>query len=210
MLRTPLLMVTASLLMFPISAWAGPVLLGSIPVEAGLGSDEPIVDQRIEFTIQIEPATGTLGPGVGVGMFWEDGAHGVVQFTAENDPGFAELASLATNGVDDLVIVMGTLADGGGAGGGNSESVWLGLPLHGEGGPPDLAGYDLDFVQLAINRVDFDRYELEPGIFIDVEFGIAYEFYGHPVPEPSTILMFAAGWGCIGVRRRFKPQGRMS
>ncbi len=174
-------------------AHAGPVLLGTIPVRAGLGGEDPVVDQRIEFTLQIQQTPGTSGTGIGSGIFWGDGDGGVVDFTQDDDGAFADFASLVTNGTDELLVFLGKLRGGGGGGGGNYESVWLGQPLHGEGGPPDLLGYNLDFVRLLVEDVDFRRFEQEPGIFIDVQFAVTFELYGAPIPDAETLWLMGIG-----------------
>ena len=69
---------------------------------------------------------------------------------------------------------------------------------------PDFAGYTLDFVRLNVTELNFERIEPEPGLFIDVEFNVRYDFYGVPIPEPSMSVLLITGVIYKFTERRIK------
>jgi len=171
------------------AAQAEPILLASIVDKGGLGGSNFDGADRIEFTLALEPEfTPLLTPGIGKGIFWMEDNIGFVDLTEMNDPVFTKFATLITNGVDNYFTVFASVPGAGGGGGGNVESAWLSQsPLVPEFGP-DFAGYTLDFVRLNVTELNFERIEPEPGLFIDVEFNVRFDFYGTSVPEPGAFV----------------------
>jgi len=129
----------------------------------------------------------------GEGVFWPDGSSGSVDFTAANEPSFGVFSSHLTNGADQLLAILELNSEGSGNGAGNYESGW-GF------GNPDLAGYDLDLIRLTVHELSIEEYndpEFGDGLIWDGS--ITWDFYGEPVPEPSSLACLALG--ALALRR---------
>lgn len=175
-------------------ARAGPVLLASLDEISGISSSGtgPPPEPRVQFVLELSPHPTVLGPRVGLGVFWEDGDTGVVDFTPETDDGFVGFAGFATNGIDDWLTDLIIFQDGGGGGGGAPESVRLLMS-------PDLVGYQLDFLRLLVHDLTIEEFSPEdrPDLHgIRVLANLTYEFYRTPIPEPGT-LMFLISAGMV-------------
>ena len=170
---------------------AGPVLLASLDETSGISSSGtgPPAEPRVQFVLELAPQPTVLGFRVGLGVFWEDGDTGAIDFTPETDNGFVGFAGFATNGIDDWLSDLIIFPDGGGGGGGAPESVRLLMT-------PDLVGYQLDFLRLIVHDLTIeefspvDRPDLQG---IRVLANLTYEFYGALIPEPTTITVLATG-----------------
>lgn len=169
---------------------AGPVLLASFDQTSGVESSGtgPPPEHRAQFVLELTPYPVVLGARIGLGVFWEDGDSGVVDFTPETDTGFVGLADLATNGIDDWVMDLIIFPGGGGGGGGAPESVRLGTS-------PDLIGYQLDLVRLIVHDVTIAGFSPEDNPDLEgtrVLGHLTYEFYGTVIPEPTTVTLLTA------------------
>lgn len=130
---------------------------------------------------------------LGRGVFWEQGDTGSVEFGAATDPGFEVFADLATNGMDD-VFGDGVFWPTGGVISRSLESEVF-------QGSPDLVGFELDFVRLSVRQVDFTPFESPTGVpGVTVDYDLTYDFFGHPIPEPSSIIL--VGPGAVGLMIR--------
>ena len=60
------------------------------------------------------------------------------------------------------------------------------------GSPPDLTGYQITRVQLAINMIEIDSPGSNPngdGLWTDLDANVTFRFFGVAVPEPTTLLL---------------------
>ncbi len=181
------LTITAALLGLPYSANGAPELLLEFS-RTGNGGGAPETDFRVQVVLQHSPDYVSLDSiYLGLGVFWEDGESGIVDFTSDTDPQFDEFAARITDGVDEFVSPLALDVDNVGGGGIALESEW-GF------GSPDLVGNRLDFVRLIVDDVRVEPWEPEPGIegfLADVDF--TFQFWGTPIPEPSTLMLLMVG-----------------
>lgn len=167
-------------LLFATPATASPILLASFDEHLVRPASAPALPM-VEFRLETESA-GTAAF-LGVGRLWEAGQKGSIEFSEATDPAFAMFAQIATNGVDDVVrdgVIWhhpdgsgGTLAE-------NLESLLY-------KGNPDLIGYHLQSIRLTVHDVAFGPYVFpsgRDGLYVD--YHLTYEFYGTPIPEPTT------------------------
>ena len=115
---------------------------------------------------------------------WNEGDSGHFDITPGNEPRFADLAAVLTDGDVDMIWflnVMDTRDPIGVGGSGRPESAFC--PSAG-----DLAGNQLDFVRLYVSNVDIEI--LDPQTrWVAWTADVTYEFWGTPLPEPATILL---------------------
>ncbi len=74
-----------------------------------------------------------------------------------------------------------------------NESVWFSSNSNLTG--PDLAGFDVDRVELVLNSLSFDSPGSNPegdGNWTDVNYGVTYNFYA-PEPASAALLAWAGG-----------------
>ena len=121
-------------------------------------------------------------------IIWEPGDSGTVDFNSDNDINFDEFAERVTDGIDE-VIGWGFISGEYDHFTPFPESLWF-YP------GPDLVGNQLDFFRLNIRSVEVP--EGFSGVVVDA----AYEFWGHPIPEPATGLLLAAGVALLSCRKR--------
>lgn len=124
---------------------------------------------------------------IGETVDWEPGETGTASFSVL-EPGFAEFALAATDGVDEPLSI-GFVTDSDGYAQTQLESEW---PL----GTPDLGGYTLTGVEL--NVFNFNYFESDTGGVFEYE--LSWTFYGDPIPEPATIAGLLVGLAAL--RRR--------
>lgn len=197
---------TAVLLVANATVSAGPVLLASLDQTTGVervGTGLP-PEPRVQFVLELAPHPSVVGSRVGLGVFWEDGNNGAVDFTPDTDASFVGFADFATDGIDDWLTDLIIFPDGGGGGGGAPESVRLGTS-------PDLVGYQLDFLRLIVNDVTIEEFVPEdtPELQgIRVLANLRYEFYGTLIPEPTTIILLSTGLVMVCWRRRWSIMSR--
>lgn len=177
---------------------ADPVVLASVErFLSGAGAPEP------EFRVRIVLAHDSVPPPLnevrlGDDLWWEDGQSGMVDFDIDGDPEFAEFASRLTDGVDEVLFILVEGTRGGGGPGG-FESAWLERS-------PDLVGNQLDFIRLIVENVSLEPWE-DPyggGLGVRHNVDLRYEFWGHPIPEPTSLSLLAIGALAL-VRRRGSP-----
>jgi hypothetical protein len=141
----------------------------------------------VEFLIGYDPDP--FGPpyapvDYGRGLrLWNDGDSGHFNITPGNEPRFADLAAVLTDGDVDMIWflnVMDTRDPIGVGGSGRPESAFC-------PSASDLAGNQLDFVRLYVSNVDIQV--LDPATqWVAWTADVTYEFWGEPIPEPATIL----------------------
>lgn len=198
-LSSALALVTVSFL--APAAHAGSVLLATINQRGGLGGEPPLTVHEIEFRLSASSSPAPFSPAIGQGTFWtSDDVGNSVDFDMSNSEPFADFSRFLTNGIDDHLNFLALVPGSGGAGGGGLESSWLINPV-GQEGAPDLLGSQLDFVRLTINELSFERFEQDPGIFIDVVYEVSYELYGVPVPDPSSLVLLTTLSCFAGVKK---------
>ncbi len=171
-------------------ATAGPVLFTIDKTEGtGVSPLSPIAP--VEILLEHDPGVVPLElTQIGLGILWDDGDSGTVDFTSETDPNFDTFVAGLTNGVDDFISVLVEWPDQGGGGGGATESSW-GF------GSPDLFGYEIDLILLTVHDVQIDPW-MQDGFYAEVD--LTYEFYGSLIPEPTTLTLLAVG--VVGILRR--------
>lgn len=184
------------------AAWAGPVLLGSfdfdaqveLPVGTRVGFALALLDLDTSLILPDPPLGGLrIDRGVQPTMFWGNGESGVLEFTSATDPGFDDLASFVTDGIDDSLVVFWNWRDGGAYEGyGLRESQRFGLES-------DLVGNDIDLIRLTVHEVSLDPLG---GDLVSVQTHVTYDFYGSPIPEPATLVLLMAGFPVLMRRVR--------
>ena len=149
-----------------------------------------------------EDFTQVLQLGVGQ-QYWAAGDSGTYDFTPTNTQYFKDFASLLTDGQDELLLEYLYVEDcGGGNIGGDAESSRL-------RGAPDLIGSNLEFIRLVVNNISREPYtppcDCGPGTRFDAN--INWQFWGTPVPEPTTLTLLFI----IALLRRHRrvPFGRV-
>ena len=185
------------------------ILLASYRVAGGFGGSLR-TEERVEFLLEMKPfGFEPPGPRLGLGVFWEEGDSGSIDYTRANSPDFSEFAELATNGVADHFTPFTLWPNGAGGGAGGSEVHLFNQFFASPDDPPDLAGNTLDLVRLVVQFIDFDPFVFptgEQGLIVTRV--IKYEFYGTPIPEPGTLGLLAVG--AVVVRRRAWPAFEMA
>jgi hypothetical protein len=164
---------------------AGPVLLASFNKDANAGGGSgPILDDHVQFVLQLptSPPFGTpVDPnvGVGAGTYWASGSSGSARFNVDNDPLMSTFGTLATDGMDTWI---GIYTQWGGYVQPESEVF---------GRAPDLMGYGLSEIELVARFVEVIPLSDLGGSM--VYWDVTYNFYGMPIPEPSTTLLLSMG-----------------
>jgi hypothetical protein len=126
---------------------------------------------------------------VGCDRSFAAGASYVVDFDAENTPGFANFATLMTNGIDETVSSMVAFVDGTlhvvhlGSGGGIDEAGLTDRRINGGtsiGGltGPDLTGFTLDRVRLVVSSLQFSVEPQATGYTFSFHYTGSWEFWG--------------------------------
>jgi hypothetical protein len=180
--------LAATCLLFSV-AKADPILLASYDyhVDGGGASDPPRGGPwEVAFIIQLgyydwEPYP--VVRALGGDTRWKDGDAGRVAFNNDNSVAFDDFAHFATNGSEELYRIWDLNR---GFGGGGSayvpEATLLGRDV-------DLLGNQLTEVQLVVHTVEFWAWTPFPGgEGYRYEADMTWEFYGHPVPEPSLTV----------------------
>lgn len=160
------------------------------------GASAPQSFGEMEFVLQVDlkiplPLDGESG--IGQGVMWESGQTGFIDFSAST-PGFAGLAARLTDGVDDRFAIIARFRDGNQHGIIDDESALLGVA-------PDLVGYRIDFVRLAVTAITFKPILVGNDHGLHVDARLTYSFHGQPVPLPSTLALLALG-AIVTLRRR--------
>lgn len=173
---------------------AEPVLLASYDFTSE-GGHAPESDPRVEFILQLPttfPPSDFFGLGVDMDIFWEDGDQGSFDFSAGTDEAFDDFALFATDGIEDNFTIFDLFPSGSGGGTPPSpESVLFGVS-------PDLVGNELQLVRLIVHEVSFEPWVPDPVQYPEIEgflysADLTYEFYGTPIPEPTTLIVLACG-----------------
>lgn len=154
------------------------------------GGFAPCQMGSVEFYLGIEGPPPLFFKPIGAGQsFWVDGDSGNYQIDSTTEPLFSELANVLSNGIDDTIFLLsGMQGCNGGLGGGVgiSESFYFGMPT-------DLAGFEIEFVRIAVSNVHIET--LDPELSWQAWTAeVNYEFWGTPVPEPAafTLVLIAA------------------
>ncbi len=194
-----ILTVTAGVLGLPYSANGAPELLFELN-RTGNGGGAPETDFRVQVVLRHSPDYWSLDSvRLGLGVFWEDGDSGIVDFNTDTDPQYDEFAARITDGVDEFVAPFILNANNIGAGGVALESEW-GF------GSPDLVGNRLDFIRLIVDDVRVEPWEPEPGLEgFSGAVDFTFQFWGTPIPEPSTLMLLMVG--CV-IARPKREQAR--
>jgi len=189
--------VAIGVLLQPL-AFGEPVLLRSLDLREG-GSSAPETEFEVQIILQHEFKVPPLDPlRLGEGVFWTAGASGAVDFNPANDSSFLPFARRLSDGQDDLLFLLLLSPDGGGGGGGGFESLWLGIS-------PDLQGYELDSIRLIVHDVSIEPWEKWGLSGVTKTADVTYEFWGHVIPEPTSVLFVTIG-GLILSNRRREPR----
>lgn len=185
-----------------LRVYAGPVLLASRYVGVTHGSQE-LYESRWPALFYLGDANNVIAP------LFEDftlpPAFPVeVNETVSiaNDPDFTTFVARMTDGLDQSVIVGPWDSAGlhGGGGGPESSDLVFFVPQFG----PDLLGYTIDHVT-QILMVDIQSPGTDPfgdGVWTDWSVTGRYEFYGSPVPEPSSLVLLLLGGATLVMRRQ--------
>jgi len=187
--------IGAGVLSFAKHTPAAPILLGSLTGSAS-GASAPETELRVAIVLQHDVVVAPFQLRLGEGIWWVDGDSGTIDFSSENDENFDELGARLTDGVDELLFIFVLAASRGGVGNGWPESVWL-------DGSPDLVGNRLDFIRLIVHELSVDPYTSPFGGLEGTQWDVdwTYEFWGKPVPEPTSLSLLAIGAVAL-VRRR--------
>jgi len=130
---------------------------------------------------------------IGRGLFWLAGQSGTVEFNSRNCPAFAGMVGRISDGLDNEVF-SSLYVGHAGVGGPRSESIQFGFV-------PDLVGNAISSIRLTVREVEIIPFQHPTlGSRIHVGADLTYEFWGTPVPEPSTIG-FLGFVGMIWLRR---------
>lgn len=171
-------------------------LLYSFPQSGGIGSSPGILTQvEVLFGFAEGNADGPVLY-LGKGVYWDNAESGYMVMN-QATPGFDIIAEGLTNGRDDTVFFLLNWAVEGQGGGGT-----LGLESFFRMGNPDLMGNEITSIRTVVNSV-----YIEPwgnGYSADVDATV--QIYGHPIPEPVTIVLllgaasYVAACGRLGRR----------
>lgn len=188
------------------SSHAEPVLLTSFQQAGGFAGVSP--NARVGFVLglfsddvdnSVLIGADTLGspwPFVQPTRFWEQGERGILEFSAANEPKFAEFALLASDGVNDSFVTWEGWDPFAIGGHGGSESRLFGTST-------DLVGYTLELIKIHVEDVHF----IPGGMLGDEwQWEIRYEFFGSPaVPEPSSLALLSISGLLLWKRKNEKP-----
>ncbi|GMU26354.1 MAG: hypothetical protein AMXMBFR16_12590 [Candidatus Uhrbacteria bacterium] len=168
------------------NAEAAPILLAKYNQAWPAGPSGAPPTDRVEFPLahlrlgEVFPFT------IGQDVSWFDGQPGSVVLNASNDSNFLAMAERLTDGLDEELFSM-LFAGSSGVGSPQSESVQHGIA-------PDLIGNEIEYIRLNVNEISivpFIHPQIGPRIQINAS--VSYEFWGTPVPEPTTLtLLFVA------------------
>lgn len=159
------------------------------------GGHAPESDPRVEFVLQLpatSPPTGYFGLGANRDIFWMDDQPGVHEFTSRDGMDFLQFAQYATDGIEQNISLWDLFPSGsGGASPLMRESSLFSAS-------PDLVGNELEMVRLIVRRIEVDPWVPDPENYPEIEgfrheTELTFEFYGLPIPEPSTIALTVIG-----------------
>jgi hypothetical protein len=131
-------------------------------------------------------------------FFWSNKDQGAVaSVDAFNDPDFAHVTDIFTNGTNDYAVWVGVVwyPGDGFTGGGMHESEFFFNESEGTTAN-DLHGYQINRIQLALDQFSIASPGSDPngdGKWTDVSATLTFTFCGVPVPEPSTFALLAIG-----------------
>lgn len=164
------------------------------------GSRAPFAaPEGFQFTIQFPSTSSANGLSqFGSGVFWQNAESGTHEFYLTQDPPeFQELSSVLTNGFDDNLTFYLANAIGDSSGYGPWEESNWGF------GYPDLSGNQITSIRLVVQNLSIQPYFDPPfGNGLQWDAQITWEFWGNPVPEPSTALLTLAALIVFSIRRR--------
>lgn len=172
-----------------------PVLIDSIDRVDGSGRTG-LTDPRaqlgiIVLSIDDPPVPVTINMILFSNSFLQDGESGVFEFDESTSSLFSSFAGLLTNGVDDEIVFITMWPESGQVGIlGAPESFFFERSF---GEPPDLVGFTLDSIRLQIRDVSIESFTVRDQDGLRAIFDYRYEFYGTPIPEPSTFVIAATG-----------------
>ena len=218
------------LLMHGTAAYAGRVLVGAPRDPSGARGNESIAEEREQFTTLLARLDADVTVGVAhiidsfrPVLFYLDPAEPRLSLLFEgfpvpdtfpadissavsvgNDPDFSVFTELMTDGIDQFIISgawnerLGVLSVGG-TGGLESANLQLLVPSFG----PDLTGYTVERIT-QVMTVDIQIPGSDPfgdGVWTDLSMSGAYEFYGTPIPEPTTLVVLLTAGAPYLLRR---------
>ena len=189
--------VIAAVVSFATHAHADSLLLGSLTGSAS-GASAPETELRVQIVLVHQSVVAPFRLQLGGGTWWEDEDSGAIDFTSESDEDFDALAARLTDGVDELLHIF-VRASNAGVGNGWPESVWV-------DGSPDLVGNRLDFIRLIVHELSVAPYTSPNGGTEGTQWDVdwTYEFWGNPIPEPTSLSLLGIGALAL-VRRRGRP-----
>ncbi|MBA2304209.1 MAG: PEP-CTERM sorting domain-containing protein [Acidobacteria bacterium] len=158
---------------------------------------------------------GSLGPVFPewLPLFWEHRlttaqVGSTYSVDAVSDPNFLTLASILTNGEDDLMRLT-ILVDPGGTGRHQQvreSEFFAGLLPPGYG--PDLVGYQVSRINLTVGRLGVTRNPVF-GQDIDLAYTFSFEADASAVPEPGTLGLVGAGIAALLARTGRRRRGEI-
>ncbi len=185
------------------SASAGPMLLGSFEDYRAVVSP-PGVAPEVQIVLQIGDVPRPVGPATSLGadIWWGEGARGYVDFTGKGSPSFSVIAARAKDGILDQFAALTVFDDGTAHGTIESETYLYGRDA-------DLAGFELDLIRLIVESVQFEQQTFDELQYYIVKTRVKYEFYGVPIPEPSSVVVLGLlSGGYLWPRRKLQLHSR--
>jgi hypothetical protein len=180
---------------------ADPIFLGSAVDSFGTGSGSPVTALRF----QLYYGNDSINPPacLGCNILFAPGYEETVRLDAASEGAqFTDFMQLLTNGIDYDVSANAMMFDNstfaGGGGGGALESTFF--------PGADLTTWDVSSVDMTI--VSETIYQ-NNSIGFGAEYTVRWDFWGEgspvtqpdPLPEPTTLLMFAiGGFACVSKR----------
>ncbi|WP_321368012.1 PEP-CTERM sorting domain-containing protein [uncultured Desulfuromusa sp.] len=138
-------------------------------------------------------------------------------FDNDNDQNFTGIVDLLTNETQNNIYLQSHTIDINGniAGGFGTTKSDFSPETSLLSGQTDFSNYDISSIALQIDRIENDYYKLVSdatgenlGYHTEFGFDIEWNIYGEeipsPVPEPSTLILFAIGFGSVALFCRYK------
>ncbi|MBE7508265.1 MAG: hypothetical protein HS101_18545 [Planctomycetia bacterium] len=155
---------------------------------------------RVEFPLAHLHAGEIFPFTIGESVSWIDNQPGSLDLNESNDSDFLEMAARLTDGQDEELFSM-LIAGSSGVGSPQPESIQHGIA-------PDLFGNEIDFIRFIVDNITITPFvHPEFGQRVHVIASVSYEFWGTPVPEPTTLTLLFI----IALLRRHRrvPFGRV-
>ena len=180
--------------------WSSPNVASSIGNIPGAG---PLPNRQIAIdhsSSPFLPASPSLNPVSGIFFMTisTNDAGRTFFANALNDPGFAGFVAGLTDGANDYIRFSDFTPLPFGVA---TEAGFLGRSP----AAPDFAGYNITQIDFRVSNY-YDYFEAGDNQYLNV-FDYSLDFYGAPVPEPSTwALLGLGGAAALLLRRKARPQ----